>query len=199
MAGLHQVVWTASGANAGTHTGSFGISAAEPALLPISLTEARRIPGVGVDAARDELIRDDLRAALGHIERHTGQTYRRRVVTEPTRGSRVGCPPALILRQSPAGRHCHRTPAPRWRPPATAWMRWRASWLGWVAGCPVVITYTVGASSSRMTCSTAAEIPDRVGGRAQAPPAPAAHQRGRPERTIAGALAALNVVMPGWA
>jgi hypothetical protein len=82
VAGLHQVVWTASGANAGTHTESFGVSAAEPA-LPISLTEARRILGVGVDAARDELIRDDLRAALGHIERHTGQTCTPPILTVP--------------------------------------------------------------------------------------------------------------------
>ena len=71
---------------------------------------------------------------------------------------------------------------------------------GWVG--PVVVTYTVGAlvvPDDVLDCCR--EIPaDPVGA------ALGRHQSQRraggvdgPERTIAGALAALNVVMPGWA
>jgi len=203
VAGLHQVVWTASGANAGTHTESFGVSAAEPA-LPISLTEARRILGVGVDAARDELIRDDLRAALGHIERYTGQTYRRQVVTETHAWQPCGLPAALILRQSPVQAVSAITDAGTtvaatgYSVDALAGIVTRLG--GW--GGPVVITYTVGAlvvPDDVLDCCR--EILRILWARRSGATGSPRRTSGvdGPERTIAGALAALNVVMPGWA
>lgn len=98
MAGAHQVVWTATGANAGVYSETFDVAAAEPAPI-LSLTEARDLLGVGIDPDRDERIRDDIRAATTLMEDHAGRVYRRRTVVDTYSFPRGA---TILLRKTPA-------------------------------------------------------------------------------------------------
>jgi hypothetical protein len=81
--GMHSDRWVATVAGVTVTFGpdSFRVRAAGPAPL-ISLGEARQLLGLGVDAERDERVRDYIDSAAAVLERETGRLWRRQTVVE---------------------------------------------------------------------------------------------------------------------
>lgn len=147
VAGMHQVVWTATGLNAGVYTEAFDVAAAEPAPV-LSLSEARDVLGLGVDADRDERIRDDIRAATALMEDYSGRVYRRRTVVDTYSFPRGR---TLLLRKTPlavvASVVDNGTTLPASAYYVDAFVGAVTSLTGGWTGPDVTVTYTAGSTT----------------------------------------------------
>jgi hypothetical protein len=99
QAGLHGVLWTATGTNAGVFADVVDVDDTTVSAQPIvGLSDVKRYLRIPVaDVSRDEEIRDVLKAATDLCERATKRVFRRTVVTETHDGGRV----EIILRRQP--------------------------------------------------------------------------------------------------
>lgn len=100
QAGVYVDRWTATVAGLAVVYGpdTFRVRGTSAAPL-LSLEDARRAVGVGVDAIRDEQLRDDLDAATASVERETGRRWRRTTITAEEHI--VDCARAVLLDASP--------------------------------------------------------------------------------------------------